>query len=149
MYRSCNKDMIDANTMLKLVYHRHFFDVEHMKNGARSVITITRNEIVGKVYTPGSRRAQLVRRVCCSPAAYKALCGQLADCIQSADRQDFYDDDSSEELRILHQYGREQIIDRGLGNKNVHIGSIMHRFLTPYLGEDFFSLSVFSSKTDT
>ena len=39
------------------------------------------------------------------------------------------EDDSSEELKIYHLYGRVQTVDRGLGNKNNHIGSVMWDFL--------------------
>ena len=65
----------------------------------------------------------------CSPEEYAKLCSNIKECIDNADRLDFYCDDASEELKIYHQFGRVQIIDRGLGNDGVHIGEIMHEFL--------------------
>ena len=56
-------------------------------------------------------------------------CVQIEACIEFADRLDFYVDDSSEELKIYRKFGRVQIVDRGLGNRDVHIGEIMHEFL--------------------
>ena len=118
----------------KLEYRRNYFDIQEMKPGARTVITIFDNgTIVSREYGPGSRKVQSVQKKSFPLDVYKELCGELLECIKDADRQDFYVDDSSEELRIYHLYGRIQTMDRGLGNGSIHIADIMHRFLDRYL----------------
>ena len=115
--------------MVKLVYKRTFFDTSTMRWGARVITTITGDgTIVRKEYAPGSRKAHLVQKGKCSAEEYTALCARIEKCIEFADRLDFYVDDSSEELKIYHKYGRVQIIDRGLGNEDIHINEIMHKF---------------------
>lgn len=121
-------------SIIKLEYKRSFFDVSEMKPGARTIITISEDgSIVSKDYEPGSRKAKSVKRKICPLAAFEELCHDILDCIADADRQDFYVDDSTEELKIYHQYGRIQTMDRGLGKENIHIADIMHRFLDTYL----------------
>ena len=120
----------ESTTIIKLVYKREFFDVSVMKPGGRLVTTILNDgTVIFKEYDPGSRKVQSVRKGKRSVEDYKTLCAKLENCIESADRLDFYVDDSSEELKIYHKFGRVQIVDRGLGNENVHIGEIMHEFL--------------------
>ena len=101
-----------------------------MKPGARLVITIIDDgTITFKEYDPKSRKVKSVYQRKCSVADYEVLCERIENCIRNADRLDFYDDDASEELKIFHRYGRVQIMDRGLGNEDSHIGEIMHDFL--------------------
>ena len=123
-----------SDKILKLEYRRSYFDIAEMKPGARTVITIFEDgTIVSKDFKPGSRKAQAVLKKSFPVAAYNELCKALLDCIKNADRQDFYVDDSSEELRIYHQFGRIQTMDRGVGNEYVHITDIMHGFFEKYL----------------
>ncbi|MBE6797380.1 MAG: hypothetical protein E7531_03475 [Ruminococcaceae bacterium] len=124
------KEQIFPNTsIVKLTYKRQFFDISQMKTGAKKVITITADgTVVIKEYDPGSRKAYSVRKISWTVDAYRALCDKIESCIENADRLDFYVDDASEELKIFHKYGRVQIVDRGLGNEEVHIASIMHEF---------------------
>lgn len=121
---------ISTNTsIVKLVYKREFFDVSQMKIGAKKITTITADgTVVIKEYNPGSRKAYSMRKISCTVDEYGALCDKIERCIENADRLDFYVDDASEELKIFHKYGRIQIVDRGLGNEEVHIASIMHEF---------------------
>ena len=124
------KEHISTNTsIVKLVYKREFFDISQMKIGAKKITTITADgTVVIKEYNPGSRKAYSMRKISCTVDAYEALCDKIESCIENADRLDFYVDDASEELKIFHKYGRVQIVDRGLGNEEVHIASIMHEF---------------------
>ena len=131
------KGHISTNTsIVKLVYRQEFFDISQMKIGAKKVTTITADgTVVIKEYNPGSRKVYSMRKISCTVDAYGALCNKIESCIKNADRLDFYVDDASEELKIFHKYGRVQIVDRGLGNEEVHIASIMHEFfneLTAY-----------------
>ena len=128
---------LSPNTsIVKLVYKREFFDISQMKIGAKKIATITSDgTVVIKEYNPSNRKAYSVRKMSCSVYAFEALCNKIESCIENADRLDFYVDDASEELKIFHKYGRVQIVDRGLGNEEVHIASIMHEFfneLTAY-----------------
>ena len=127
----------ESTTIIKLVYKREFFDVSVMKPGGRLVTTILNDgTVIFKEYDPGSRKVQSVRKGKRSVEDYKTLCAKLENCIESADRLDFYVDDSSEELKIYHKFGRVQIVDRGLGNENVHVGEIMHVFLDGVILDD-------------
>ena len=123
--------------IVKLTYKRDFFDISVMKPGARLITTITCDgTVVFKEYRPGSRKAYSVYKGKCSIEDYEALCERIENCIKNADRLDFYVDDASEELKIFHRYGRVQIMDRGLGNEDIHIGEIMHEFLDGVILDD-------------
>lgn len=125
------------NDIVKLEYKREFFDVSVMAPGARRIVTITNDgTIVAKDYNPKCRKAHNEIKVSCPLEAFVKLCRDIEDCIQNADRQDFYVDDSCEELRIFHMFGRIQTMDRGLGNESVHIGGIMNAFISEYLSEN-------------
>jgi hypothetical protein len=118
----------------KLEYKRRFFDVATMKDGARiTTVIMGDGTIISKKYEAGSRKATSVQSAKCTEEEFKQLCDEIELCIESADRLDFYVDDSSEELRIFYQYGRIQIVDRGLGSEGCHIGGIINNFLTEQL----------------
>ena len=122
--------MSDSTAIIKLVYKRDYFNVFEMRPGARVVTTITDDgNVVFKEYQSGSRKVEASYRGTCSVSAFRLLCHRIDDCITTADRMGTYCDDASEELKIYHPFGRVQIIDRGLGNEETHIGEIMHEFL--------------------
>lgn len=128
---SCN---MRKNTIEKLVYKREFLDLSVMKIGAKTVTTITADgNIILKEYKFGSRKAESVQNAHCSVVAFKKLCDDIETCVETADRLNFYVDDSSEGLKIYHKFGRVQLMDRGLGNKERNIGAIMHEFLDEVL----------------
>ena len=117
----------------KLVYRRDYFDCMAMRAGARIVTTITSDGvIVTKEYDPGSRKAKASRKNSCTPLEFSRLCCDIENCIATADRQDWYCDDSGEELKIFHRFGRIQTMDRGLGNESTHIGEIVNAFLVEH-----------------
>lgn len=117
------------NGIIKLTYKREYFDISKMRPGAKVITTINNDgTVVFKEYEPGSRKVSSAYKGKCSVSAFRLLCFRLEECITTADRQDFYCDDSSEELKIYHPFGRVQIMDRGLGNEDVHIADIMHEF---------------------
>lgn len=127
-------DKISMSNVEKLEYRREYFDITVMKPGARVITTITNDgSIVAKEYKPGSRKVVSVQKAKCSVGEFEELCAAIELCIEDADRQDFYVDDSSEELRIFHKYGRIQTMDRGLGNETTHIGRIVNDFLSKHL----------------
>lgn len=122
------------NTILKLVYKIEFFDLSEMRPGARQVTTITADGvIVEKEYVTGSRKVLSSRTAECPVEAYSALCKQIVDCINNADRSFGYCDDATEELTIYHKFGRIQKMDRGLGNENICIGEVLSSFLQKYM----------------
>ena len=132
--------MQTPNTILKLVYKREYFDISQMKIGARLVTTINADgTVIFKEYKPGSRKVESSYKGKCTVAAFRLLCYRIEECISTADRQEFYVDDSSEELKIFHAFGRVQTMDRGLGNEETDIGRIMH---------DFFERDVVEEKND-
>lgn len=121
--------VIGETTIIKLVYKHEWFDVTQLKIGARTTYTITPDgKLVVKEYR-GSRKVHSQKERPITIEEYNALCKNIEACIEGADRLDSYVDDSSEELKIYHLYGRVQTVDRGLGNKNNHIGSVMWEFL--------------------
>lgn len=118
----------------KLEYKRYYFDITSMQNGARINTTITNDgTIISKKYKPGSRKVNSAQTSTCSSEEFKQLCNQIESCIENADRLDFYEDDSSEELRIFYKYGRVQTMDRGLGNNISNIGMIINNFIDKHL----------------
>lgn len=128
---SCN---MRKNTIEKLVYKREFLDLSVMKIGVKTVTTITADgNIILNKYKFGSRKAEWVQNAHCSMEAFEKLCDDIEACIETADRLDFYVDDSSEELKIYHKFERVQLMDRGLGNGERNIGAIMHEFLDEVL----------------
>ena len=121
-------------SILKLEYKRDFFDVFLMRPGARQILSISNDgTIVYKEYKPDTRKAHSIRKEKCSLIAYKKLCKEILKCIETADRNDFFVDDSSAELKIHHKYGRIQTMDRGLGNDNTNIKKIMENFFEQHL----------------
>ena len=117
-----------AQAVVKLVYKRELFDLSAMKP-KRIVATINNDgTVIFKEYKSGSRKVQSIYKGHCSVTSFEVLCIEIKECIDSADRLDFYVDDASEELKMYHQFGRVQIVDRGLGNEVIHIGEIMHEF---------------------
>ncbi len=118
----------------KLEYKRRFFDVATMRDGARITTVIMKDgTIISKEYGVASRKVDSIQNAKCTEEEFKQLCDDIELCIESADRLDFYVDDSSEELRIFYQYGRIQIVDRGLGSEGCHIGGIINNFLIEQL----------------
>lgn len=121
--------VIGEASIIKLVYKHEWFDVTQLKIGARTIYTITPDgKLVVKEYR-GSRKVHSQKECPITIEEYNSLCKNIEACIEGADRLDSYVDDSSEELKIYHLYGRVQTVDRGLGNKNNHIGSVMWAFL--------------------
>ena len=118
----------------KLEYRRRFFDIFEMRDGARKNTIITNDgAITSKEYKVASRKVDSVQRTKCSVEEFMQLCDEIELCIESADRLDFYVDDTNEELKIFYKYGRVQIVDRGLGNGDTHIGAIVNNFLSKHL----------------
>ncbi|MBQ2712338.1 MAG: hypothetical protein IJF71_03080 [Clostridia bacterium] len=121
---------INLETVVKLVYERLFFDCSEMQRGARLVFDIySDGTIVIKEYKAKSRRVYSLRKGRCREEAFATLCDRIASCIKYADRSESYDDGASEELRVYYQFGRVQIVDRGVGNDEITIGEIMRAFL--------------------
>ena len=123
-----------TNNVIKLEYRREFFDIEEMKIGGRIVTVVTADgRIVSSEYKCGSRKAICVKEATCSHEAYSTLCEEIKNCIKTANREDFYVDDSSESLKVFCEFGLVLLMDRGLGNECIHIGDIMNGFLDNYL----------------
>lgn len=117
------------NPIVKLTYKREFFDITEMKIGARTITTITDDgSVVVREYKAGSRKAYSTKKTSCSKAAFETLCDRLENCIDTAKKWDMWVDDCSEELKIFYKFGRIQIVDRGLGNDEIDVGTIMREF---------------------
>ncbi|MBQ7942286.1 MAG: hypothetical protein IJ328_07785 [Muribaculaceae bacterium] len=117
------------NPIVKLTYKREYFDIDAMRPGGRKVTTITDDgKVVIKEYKAGSRKVYSTKTTTCSKVAFDALCDRLEYCIETAKKWDMWVDDCSEELKIFYKYSRVQIVDRGLGNNDIDIGTIMHEF---------------------
>ncbi len=122
--------VFETNPIAKLVYKREFFDLSVMKIGARTVTTITPDgNVVIREYRGDSRKVYSTRKTTCSADAFKYLCNQFENCIINATKWDMYVDDCAEELRIVYKFGREQKIDRGLGDENTRIATIFYEFM--------------------
>ena len=123
--------MSKNNPIVRLTYRHDFFDISEMRIGAKTITTITEDgAVVIKDYKPGSRKAYSTKKTACSIEDFKALCDKLEACIETADKWDMWVDDCSEELKLFYKHNRVQIVDRGLGNEDTDIGSIMREFLS-------------------
>ena len=123
--------LLPDNPIVKLVYKREFFDITEMKIGARTITTITDDgSIVIKDYKPGSRKAYSTKKATCTKVAFEAVCDRLENCIETAKKWNMWVDDCSEELKIYYKFGRIQIVDRGLGNDDIDVATIMDEFLS-------------------
>ena len=121
-------------SILKLEYKREFFDISLMRRGARKIVSISNDgTIVCEEYKADSRKAHSIREEKCSLIAFRNLCKQILKCIETADRNEMFIDDSSAKLTIYHKYGRTQTMDRGLGNDDIDIEYIMISFFEKYL----------------
>ena len=120
----------ETNPIAKIVYKREFFDISVMKIGARTVTTITSDgNVVIREYKADSRKVYSTRKTTCSIDAFNKLCNQFENCINNATSWDMYVDDCSEELRLVYKFGREQKVDRGLGDENTRIATIFYDFM--------------------
>ena len=123
--------MSKNNPVVKLTYKHEFFDINEMIIGARTITTITDDgSIVIKDYKPGSRKAYSTKKSTCTIEQFQVLCDKLETCIETADKWDMWVDDCSEELKLFYKFNRVQIVDRGLGNDEIDVGSIMREFLS-------------------
>ena len=121
-------------SILKLEYKREFFDISLMRRGGKKIISISNDgTIVCEEYKADSRKVHSTRKEKCSLIEFRKLCKQILKCIENADRNEMFIDDSSAELKIYHKYGRTQTMDRGLGNDDINIEYIMMRFFEKYL----------------
>ena len=126
-----------STEIIKLVYKHERLDLMQLKISTKIVYTITPDgKLTIKEYKNGSRKVHSLNEYSFSLDEYRALCKGIEECIKNANRLDFYVDGTSEELKILHKYGREQIMDRGLGNEYVHIYDIIHDFLDGVMNDD-------------
>ena len=122
--------VFETNPITKIVYKREFFDISIMKIGARTVTTITPDgNVVIREYRADSRKVCSTHRTTCSVDAFNGLCNQFENCINNATRWDMYVDDCGEELRLVYKFGREQKVDRGLGDENTRIATIFYNFM--------------------
>ena len=123
--------MSKNNPIVKLTYKHEFFDITEMRIGAKTITTIVEDgTIVIKDYKPGSRKAHSTKKATCTIEQFQALCDKLEACIETANKWDMWVDDCSEELKLFYKFARVQTVDRGLGNDEIDVGSIMREFLS-------------------
>ena len=59
----------------KLKYKRTFFNIEQMRGGTESIVTITNDgTIVSKYYKFGTRKVESVQKAVCSAEDFQKLC---------------------------------------------------------------------------
>lgn len=115
-----------ANRIVKMKYKKTAFDLESMRSRVEWVITVTEDgKIVKRSYASGGK----TEYASVSARDFTQLRDRIDECVESANECVRYVDDSSEELILFHRYGREQILDRGLGNGKTTVGGIMCDFL--------------------
>lgn len=118
--------ILPPNPVVKLTYKHEFFDISERRIGCRTVTTITADGlVVEKEYRGGSRKVYATKTTTCSVEEFRELCDNLEKCIVSADRWDMYVDDCSAEVKLTYKFGREQIVDRGLGNAENGVAGVM------------------------
>ena len=114
--------MSESNPIIELSYKMQFFDVSELKIGYREVTTIYDFGYVEvHEYKPRIRKPIKSQHAVFPTKVFKKLCDKIEQCISTANRCDLMVDDCSGEMKIKYLYGREQIVDRGLGNENEDI----------------------------
>lgn len=116
-----------ATDILKIRYAISTFGVDAMCSHSRYVHELFPN---GKVtyghYEKGTRKAiekDKTRRA--TAEDFTKLCAELNACIESADRQQMYMDDTGAEVKLYRPFGRVNTMDHGCGNAGTDVGRII------------------------
>ena len=123
--------MEKVTDILKIRYAISTFDVDAMCSHSRYVYELYPD---GKVtyghYEKGTRKA--VDKDASHQATaddYQKLCAELNACVASADRQEWYVDDCSAEVKIYRAFGRVDTMDRGYGNADTDVGQLITKYI--------------------
>ena len=123
--------MEKATDILKIRYAISTFDVDAMCSHSRYVYELYPD---GKVtyghYEKGTRKAVDKDESHQATANdYQKLCAELNACVASADRQEWYVDDCSAEVKIYRAFGRVDTMDRGYGNADTDVGQLIAKYI--------------------
>ena len=123
--------MEKATDILKIRYAISTFDVDAMCSHSRYVYELYPD---GKVtyghYKKGTRKAVDKDESHQATADdYQRLCAELNACVASADRQEWYVDDCSAEVKIYRAFGRVDTMDRGYGNADTDVGQLIAKYI--------------------
>ena len=123
--------MEKATDILKIRYAISTFDVDAMCSHSRYVYELYPD---GKVtydhYEKGTRKAVAKDESHQATADdYQKLCAELNACVASADRQEWYVDDCSAEVKIYRAFGRVDTMDRGYGNADTDVGQLITKYI--------------------
>lgn len=128
------------NDILKIRYTVTAFDYIQMQaNSIRHVYELFPDgKVTYACFERGSRKA--IRKSESHSASaddYRKLCEALNACIDSADRMEQYIDDSSAEVTIFRPFGRIDTMDRGYGNTNTDVGTLIAGYIHEKVGLDY------------
>ena len=123
--------MEKATDILKIRYAISTFDVDAMCSHSRYVYELYPD---GKVtyghYEKRTRKAVDKDESHQATADdYQKLCAELNACVTSADRQEWYVDDCSAEVKIYRAFGRVDTMDRGYGNADTDVGQLITKYI--------------------
>lgn len=127
---------MNKETFLKVRYTISTFDVDAMCSHSRRTYELFPDgKIVCSHYEKGIRKAiEKYESHNATADDFQKLCDELDECMNTADRQEWYVDDCSAEVKIYRQYGRVDTMDRGYGNAETDIGRIITNYIYAIAG---------------
>ena len=128
--------MENATDILKIRYAVSPFDLETMSSHSRYVYELFPDGKVSYTHYERGNRTPLATSISskASPGEYSRLCDNLNSCIATADRQNWYVDDCSATVKIYRPFMRTDTIDRGYGNSETDVGSLIDRYIYEIAG---------------
>ena len=123
--------MEKANDIIKIRYTISLFDVAAMRSHTRYVYELYPD---GKVsfahYERGNRKPEATdEKHTASASDFMQLVADLNACIETADRDEMYVDDTGAEAIIYRPFGRTDTMDRGYGNGEIDVGQLISNYI--------------------
>ena len=120
-----------ATDILKIRYAISTFDVDAMCSHSRYVYELYPDGKVtyGHYEKETSKAIEKDETHRATAEDFTRLCADLNACIESADRQQFYVDDTGAEVKIYRPFGRVDTMDRGYGNADTDVGQIITNYI--------------------
>ena len=123
--------MEKESDIIKIRYTISLFDVAAMRSHTRYVYELYPD---GKVsfthYEKGNRKPKATDEKHTATAIdFMQLSADLNACIETADRDEMYVDDTSAEAIIYRPFGRTDTMNRGYGNGKTDIGQLISNYI--------------------
>ena len=123
--------MKKENDIQRIRYTVSTFDLETMNSHTRYVYQLIPDGTVTFAhYEKGNRKPESKSEKHIATALdYEMLCAKLNACIEAADRNNLYADDTAVEVKLFRLYDRTDTMDRGYGNENTDVGRLIAEYI--------------------